>query len=128
MVFALLAVLAGIAFVWRTFSKKFKEFHAAGDECAQKKVQKTSAEVSFASLLKEQTERNMIIFLMHHYLHVCWNLLANTFGQFQTYILVKANAQSLATGCGIVLNIVGLILRNLICICEEVNTETNSSM
>jgi inositol transporter-like SP family MFS transporter len=37
-------------------------------------------------------------------------LLANTFGQFQTYILVKANAsQSLATGCGIVLNIVGLI-------------------
>lgn len=31
-------------------------------------------------------------------------------GQFQTYILVKANAsQSLATGCGIVLNIVGLI-------------------
>ena len=42
--------------------------------------------------------------------YVCWNLLANTFGQFQTYILVKANAsQSLATGCGIVLNIVGLI-------------------
>mgnify|MGYP000476580863 FL=1 len=36
--------------------------------------------------------------------------MANTFGQFQTYILVKANAsQSLATGCGIILNIAGLI-------------------
>ncbi len=62
MVFALLAVLAGIAFVWRTFSKKFKEFHAAGDEYRAAEGTKTSTEVSFASLLKEQTERNMYHF------------------------------------------------------------------
>ena len=42
--------------------------------------------------------------------YVCWNLLSNTFGQFQTYILVKANAsQALATGVGVVLCIVGLL-------------------
>lgn len=35
--------------------------------------------------------------------------MSNTFGQFQTYILVKANAtQFFATGIGIVLTIVGL--------------------
>lgn len=43
--------------------------------------------------------------------YICWNLLANTFGQFQTYILVKANAsQSVATGTGIALNVLGLFL------------------
>ena len=36
--------------------------------------------------------------------------MANTFGQFQTYMLVKADAsQALATGCGIALNIAGLV-------------------
>ena len=72
---------------------------------------KTSTEVSFASLFKGTDGRKYISFFSCIIIfYVCWNLLANTFGQFQTYILVKANAsQSLATGCGIVLNIVGLI-------------------
>jgi len=111
MVFALLAVLAGIAFVWRTFSKKFKEFHAAGDEYRAAEGTKTSTEVSFASLFKGTDGKKYVSFFSCIIIfYVCWNLLANTFGQFQTYILVKANAsQSLATGCGIVLNIVGLI-------------------
>lgn len=62
MVFALLAILAGIAFVWRTFSKKFKEFHVAGDEYRAAEGTKTSIEVSFASLFKEQTEENIYHF------------------------------------------------------------------
>lgn len=105
MVFALLAVLAGIAFVWRTFSKKFKEFHAAGDEYRAAEGTKTSTEVSFASLFKGTDGKKYVSFFSCIIIfYVCWNLLANTFGQFQTYILVKANAsQSLATGCGIVL-------------------------
>lgn len=43
-----------------------------------------------------------------------WNLLANTFGQFQTYMLVKANAsQSFATGAGLVLTLVCLVVAQI---------------
>lgn len=43
--------------------------------------------------------------------YVGWNLLANTWGQFQTYMFSKAGAaQSLATGLGIILNFVTLVL------------------
>ena len=41
--------------------------------------------------------------------YICWNLLANTFGQFQTFMLVQAHAsQSFATGAGLVLNFISL--------------------
>lgn len=41
--------------------------------------------------------------------YICWNLLANTFGQFQTFTLVQANAsQSFATGAGVILNFISL--------------------
>ncbi len=46
--------------------------------------------------------------------YVCCNLLANTFGQFQTFTLVQADAsQSFATGVGIVLNMLGLLTISL---------------
>lgn len=111
MVFGLLAAFAAIAFLWRTFSGKFKEFHEAGDRYRAAEGVKESGEVSFTSLFKgTDSGKYVSFFLCIIVFYVCWNLLANTFGQFQTYILVKANAsQSLATGCGIVLNIVGLI-------------------
>lgn len=111
LVFALLAVFALIAFLWRTFSKTFKEFHEKGNEYRMKEGAKENTEVSFTSLFKGESSSKFIrFFLCILIFYVCWNLLANTFGQFQTYILVKAHAsQSLATGCGIVLNILGLI-------------------
>ncbi len=111
LVFALLAVFALIAFLWRTFSKTFKEFHEKGNEYRMKEGAKENTEVSFTSLFKGEGSSKFIrFFLCILIFYVCWNLLANTFGQFQTYILVKAHAsQSLATGCGIVLNILGLI-------------------
>lgn len=111
MVFGLLALFSLIAFVWRTFSKKFKEFHAQGDKYRALENKKEATEVSFKTLFNgKQSSKYIQFFLCIIIFYVCWNLLANTFGQFQTYILVKANAsQSLATGCGIVLNIVGLI-------------------
>lgn len=111
-VFGLLGLFALVAFLWRTFSSKFKEFHAAGDRYrAAEHTSKSSGEVSFTKLLTSSGSGKFIaMFLCIILFYVCWNLLANTFGQFQTYILVKANAsQSLATGCGIVLNILGLI-------------------
>lgn len=111
LVFALLAVFAFIAFLWRTFSKTFKEFHEKGNEYRMKEGAKENTEVSFTTLFKGESSSKFVrFFLCILIFYVCWNLLANTFGQFQTYILVKAHAsQSLATGCGIVLNILGLI-------------------
>lgn len=111
LVFALLAAFSLIAFLWRTFSKTFKEFHAKGNEYRAAEGAKENTEVSFTTLFKGENSGKFIrFFLCILIFYVCWNLLANTFGQFQTYILVKANAsQSLATGCGIVLNILGLI-------------------
>mgnify|MGYP002507937195 CR=1 FL=1 len=110
-VFGILGGFAAIAFLWRTFSAKFKKFHEEGDKYRLAESGTSSNEVSFATLFKGGEKKKFVSFfacIMIFY--VCWNLLANTFGQFQTYILVKANAsQSLATGCGIVLNIVGLI-------------------
>ena len=40
-----------------------------------------------------------------------WNLLANTWGQFQTFMMVGANAsQTLATGLGVVLNVLTVVI------------------
>lgn len=110
-VFGILGVFAAIAFLWRTFSGKFKEFHAAGDRYRASEETNTSEEISFTKLFHgAESRKNISFFACIIIFYVCWNLLANTFGQFQTYILVKANAtQSLATACGIVLNIAGLI-------------------
>lgn len=72
---------------------------------------KGASEVSFTSLFKgDSKSKYLSFFLCIIIFYVCWNLPANTFGQFQTYMLVKADAsQALATGCGIALNIAGLI-------------------
>lgn len=110
-VFGILAVLSVTAFLWRTFSQKFKEFHLEGERYRAAEGAKGATEVSFAALLKSDSKnRYLSFFLCIIIFYVCWNLLANTFGQFQTYMLVKADAsQALATGCGIALNIAGLI-------------------
>lgn len=113
-VFGILAAIAFVAFLWRTFSPKFKEFHEAGDRYRQAETTTSGeTEVSFVSILKEGKDKAKYtkFFLCIMIFYICWNLLANTFGQFQTYILVKANAsQSVATGTGIALNVLGLFL------------------
>lgn len=113
-VFGLLGGIAAAAFLWRTFSPKFKEFHEAGDRYrAAENFSGSAEEVSFTKILTSGNEKSKFtkLFLCIIVFYVCWNLLANTFGQFQTYILVKANAsQSVATGTGIALNVLGLFL------------------
>ncbi len=110
-VFAILTVLSAITFLWRTFSPKFKEFHRQGDIYRAKEKSSNSQEnISITKLLfGKEKNKYMSLFMGILVFYVCWNLLANTFGQFQTFTLVQANAsQSFATGAGIVLNIIGL--------------------
>lgn len=109
-VFIVLAVAAFLTFIWRTFSSKFRKFHddanARIKEESVKEIDKK--EVSMIKVLRGN-KNYLLYFAFILIFYSCWNLLANTFGQFQTFTLVQANAsQSFATGAGLILNIIAL--------------------
>lgn len=115
-VFGILFLLAAVTFLWRSTSAKFKEFHAAGDRYrAAERNESSSEQLSIKDVLfGVQQKKYMSLFLAIFIFYICWNLLANTWGQFQTFTLVQANAsQSFATGAGIVLNVIGLVATTL---------------
>lgn len=110
-VFACLGVLAlGLSF-WRTFSKDFKLLHKEGTKRQSflnnsKRGEKQS---TLSVLFGNNKNRYLPMFISIMIFYICWNLLANTFGQFQTFMLVNAHAsQTLATGAGLVLNFISL--------------------
>ena len=111
-VFVILLVFSIFAWVWRTVSKKFRMFHEEGAarQSALNLVsnqQKISLKEIFSGN-NAKIYRNFFFDILVFY--VCWNLLANTWGQFQTYALTNAGAtQMQATGLGIVLNIISLV-------------------
>ncbi len=109
LVFAILFGFAVITWLWRTFSTKFKTFHEEGynRQAANKVMTEHDHEVSFKTVLFGENKRKYLgFFLAIITFYVCWNLLANTWGQFQTYALTNAGAsQTQATGLGIILNV-----------------------
>lgn len=112
-VFAILFILAIVTWIWRLSSKTFMSFHEKGiarQEARQQEVN-SSQKVSLKSILfGESKQKYFSFFLAILVFYVCWNLLANTWGQFQTYALTNAGAsQTQATGLGIILNIVSLV-------------------
>lgn len=109
-VFGMLGLIAALGFVSRKFSGKVKALHLAGGEYRKAEGAERKKEISFTKLFTGMEKKKYLAFFFSITIYYCcWNLLSNTFGQFQTYILVKANAsQSLATGIGIVITIVGL--------------------
>lgn len=111
-VFTILSMLAIVTWLWRTFSSTFKQFHKEGD--AMQALRNESSEISTMRVkdifFGKDKQKYIGFFVCILMFYVCWNLLANTWGQFQTFTLVKANAsQSFATGAGIVLNVIGLL-------------------
>lgn len=115
-VFSILAFVSAGLFVWRMTSSKLREFHKEGDSCrAAERKNSQQENVSIKNILfGKEKKKYMSFFLCIIIFYVCWNLLANTFGQFQTFTLVQADAsQSFATGAGIVLNIIGLAATTL---------------
>lgn len=112
-VFGLLVVFAIITWLWRTMSGKFKELHEEGT-ARYEENQKNSTEVATKSVTKilfGQNKKFLYFFVAILIFYIGWNLLANTWGQFQTFMMVKADAsQSLATGAGIVLNVIALVV------------------
>lgn len=113
-VFAILAVFAVIAWLWRVMSPTFRRFHEAADarDAARPTAAQPQGKVSVLSVLFS-TDRKILLtfFFAITIFYVGWNLLANTWGQFQTYMFSQAGAsQSLATGLGIILNFVTLVI------------------
>lgn len=111
-VFTCLGIFALIVWAWRTFSSKFRELHVQGEQfrIEREKKQGIHEKISVKSVLFGKNQKmyfSMLICILVFYL--CWNLLANTFGQFQTFMLVQAHAsQTFATGAGLILNVIGL--------------------
>ena len=105
-----LGIFAFVTLLLRKFSGRVKELHKAGRKYREAEGSSVKKEITFAQLLRgEEKKKYLAFFFSITIYYCCWNLLSNTFGQFQTYILVKANAtQFFATGIGIVLTIVGL--------------------
>lgn len=112
-VFGLLVVFAIITWLWRTMSSKFKELHDEGT-ARYEENRKNSKEVATKSVTKilfGENKKFLYFFIAILIFYIGWNLLANTWGQFQTFMMVKVNAsQSLATGAGIVLNVIALVV------------------
>lgn len=112
-VFLILATLAIIAWIWRTTSRTFRLFHKEADERLQTLGEEgfKTTKVSVAKFLFGRKRQYLYFFLSILVFYLAWNLLANTFGQFQTFMFVQAKAsQTLATGLGIFTNIVGVIM------------------
>ena len=113
-VFAILAVFAVIAWAWRVFSPTFRRFHEEADarDAARPATSYNTGKTSVMKVLFGADKKVLLTyFLAIVIFYVGWNLLANTWGQFQTYMFSKAGAtQSLATGLGIILNLVTLVL------------------
>jgi inositol transporter-like SP family MFS transporter len=109
---AMLTVIGLFTFFIRNTNKNLKAIH---DEGNKKTTQETTEKVSITKILFGPEKKKYLGFLISILVFYCgWNLLANTFGQFQTFMLVKAHAtQTFATGAGIVLNVVCLIVAAL---------------
>lgn len=110
LVFGLLFILSLFTGIWRMISPKLKQFHNEA-ELRQENIDLSNQdnEVSLKGILKGQ-KKFLYFFIAILVFYVFWNLLANTWGQFQTYALTNTGAtQTQATGLGIILNIVTLV-------------------
>lgn len=107
--FAVLIIVASASFIWRNFSGKVKEIHEEGRKYRLAEGENSLKEISFVQLFRGTERKKYLQFFILITVYYCtWNIISNTFGQFQTYILVKANAtQFVATGVGIALSIIG---------------------
>lgn len=102
--FGWMTVVALVTWAFRVFNRDFRSLES--------QIRPTADETSalpMRDLLSSRPMMNALLLTGIYY--VAWGLLANTFGQFQTYFLVTVSGatQSLATGIGNVTVAVGLI-------------------
>lgn len=119
--FGVLAVVAAVAWVWRMASRGLRTLHREGDEMSARRAaekagqQSSDGKVNMLTMFRGMENRKYVLYFVAILLfYVLWNLLANTWGQFQTYLLTISGAsQTLATGAGLVLTFVSIVLSPL---------------
>lgn len=112
LVYSLLFVIAIGTWAWRKKSKAINQLHEEADTRANDiNLNKNKEDsMSMKELFKSGNSKFIKFFFAILVFYVFWNLLANTWGQFQTYALTNTGAtQTQATGLGIILNIVSLV-------------------
>lgn len=114
-VFAVIAVIAAVSWIWRAFTPGIRRIHqeaaariAAAGGPDEAEPQRFSV---FSLLFGKGNGSYLKYFIGILVFYCCWNLLANTWGQFQTFMLVKANAsQAFATGFGVFGQAFGIVV------------------
>lgn len=117
-VFGFFAIVALILWVWRTLSKGIKVLHQeAAERLTQRENERENqVKVSITQVLFKSARRKvyMKLFVAISIYYIFWNFVANTFGQFTTFMFVKAGAsQTLSTGIGLGLHIAALFILGL---------------
>lgn len=118
LVFALFAVISAIIWIWRTSSRTMKNLHLQAQErlnSVENEVEKV-AKPSIVRTLFRAPDHKKYLYLFASILiyYVFWNFVANTWGQFTTFVLVKAGAsQTLSTGIGLGLHIAALFILSI---------------
>ena len=103
-IFGWLALVSVATWAFRVFNPGFRslevEIHPTGQQ---------DDALPLRTLLRSR--RMMLALTLTGTFYIAWGLLANTFGQFQTYFLVTVSGatQTLATGIGIALIPIGLV-------------------
>lgn len=119
-VFGLFAVIAAILWLWRTFSSSIRRIQAEASQRLATRRANSAAKsatpaqkISVSSVLFKGPNHKMYLrfFIPVLLYYVFWNFIANTWGQFTTFTLVKAGAsQTLSTGIGLGLHIAALFI------------------
>lgn len=110
-IFAELAVVALATYLVRRFSPALRSLESDADE-ARVRISGDRRDAHAIPLREILTDRSMLVpLVLTMGFYVFWNLVANTFGQFQTYFFVTAGGadQATATGIGTALIPVGVI-------------------
>lgn len=110
--FAILAAVAGGLWLWRLRSDEFATLHKSAEHAASMDetgdAQSEAQRQTHAATGPFGMPKRLIpAFASLLAFYIGWNIVSNTWGQFQTYMFVNAHAsQSLATGLGIILYVV----------------------
>lgn len=106
LLYTLFSLSVLITLIYRLNSKKLQSLHRP-----YVSVNKADP-IKLTDLFKgKQGKNSFIIFGAITIFYVLWNLLSNTWGQFQTYALVNVGAsQTYAVGLGIIVNVIAFIM------------------
>lgn len=106
-VFAILLVVALVTALWRTLSRDLNQMHLEGDRRAKEMSDRIEISGQKGNVINTLFHSKLSKWFFFSFMgitiyYVFWNLMANTYGQFQTYLFRQEGAtQTLATGLGL---------------------------